>query len=144
MLSLQSRTAAGRACCPGRRCVTARAVVADGSVATRPLQLHAGETTIALPFTTEKARELQGEFQKLFQAFGEKQKSTRPKRFDMMEWVHADDKVSLEVFCNPNAHSTAFDAKLLITLVSAGGLRVTTEARLSGVTSDIDNWLQGL
>ncbi len=49
----------------------------------------------------------------------------------------------LQVFCNPNAHTTAFDAKLLITLWSRGGLKVTTEARLSTVTSDVDNFLQG-
>ncbi|EFJ47320.1 hypothetical protein VOLCADRAFT_120968 [Volvox carteri f. nagariensis] len=84
-----------------------------------------------------------GTFQKLFQIFAEKQKAQRPKRWDMMEWRHADQEVGMEVFCNPNAHTTAFDAKLLITLWSSGGLRVTTEARLSAITSDLDNFLQG-
>lgn len=54
----------------------------------------------------------------------------------------------LQIFCNPNAHTTAFDAKLLVTLwsqgaVSGSGLKVTTEARLSTFTSDLDSLLQG-
>ena len=48
----------------------------------------------------------------------------------------------LEVFCNPNAYSTAFEAKLLITLVTQQGLKVTTEARLSAVKSDIDHFVE--
>lgn len=48
----------------------------------------------------------------------------------------------MQVFCNPNAHTTAFDAKLLITLWSLGGLKITTEARLSAVTSDLDAYLK--
>lgn len=35
------------------------AICAGGPVATRPLLLHAGETTISLPFSNEKAQELQ-------------------------------------------------------------------------------------
>jgi hypothetical protein len=41
----------------------------------------------------------------------------------------------LEVFCNPNAYSTAFDAK---------GVRVTTEARLSALKSDVDAFVEQL
>jgi hypothetical protein len=51
---------------------------------------------------------------------------------------------TLQVFCNPNAYTTAFDAKLLITLWSGEGskaLRVTTEARLSAVSGDVDAFL---
>ena len=47
------------------------------------------------------------------------------------------------MFCNPNAHTNAFDAKLLITLWSEGGLKITTEARLSAITSDVDSFLKG-
>ena len=43
--------------------------------------------------------------------------------------------------CSPNAYSTAFEAKMLITLESRDGLRVTTEARLSAIKSDVDAFL---
>ncbi|GLC48327.1 hypothetical protein PLESTB_000084000 [Pleodorina starrii] len=123
--------------------VTVRAAAVGGPIATRPLLLHAGDATMSVPFTMEQAQQLQAAFQKLFQTFAEKQKAQRPKRWDMMEWRQADQDVGMEVFCNPNAHTTAFDAKLLITLWSRGGLKITTEARLSSVTSDVDNFLQG-
>ncbi|GIL83222.1 hypothetical protein Vretimale_11270 [Volvox reticuliferus] len=116
---------------------------AGGLIATRPLVLHAGDTTMTVPFTTEGAHQLQEAFQKLFQTFAEKQKAQRPKRWDMMEWRHTSEDIGIEVFCNPNAYTTAFDAKLLITLGSRGGLTVTTEARLSAIASDLDNYLQG-
>ena len=58
---------------------------------------------------------------------------------------HADEQHGielLEVYCNPNAHSTAFDAKTLITLKTSQGVRVTAEARLSALKSDLDTFLQ--
>ncbi len=48
----------------------------------------------------------------------------------------------LELFCNPNAYSTAFDARVLISLKTQGGLAVTTEGRLSAVKSDVDTFLE--
>ncbi|GFR49047.1 hypothetical protein Agub_g11072 [Astrephomene gubernaculifera] len=148
MLALQRNrcaTFAGHTGVPRSRLSVIRSAALGNSISTRPLVLHAGETTLSVPLTSDEAQQLQAAFQQLFQTFAEKQKAQRPKRWDMMEWRHVTDQVGMEVFCNPNAHSTAFDAKLLITVWSQqqGGLRVTTEARLSAVTSDLDNYLQG-
>lgn len=46
-----------------------------------------------------------------------------------------------EVVCNPNAYATAFDAKVLITMRSSQGLKVTTEGRLSNLKGDVDTFL---
>lgn len=48
----------------------------------------------------------------------------------------------LEVFCNPNAYATAFDAKVLITLRSSQGMKVMTEGRLSNLKGDVDTFLE--
>lgn len=46
-----------------------------------------------------------------------------------------------EVFCNPNAAATAFDARVLITLKTQEGMRVTTEGRLSSLKEDVDSFI---
>ncbi|GBF87559.1 hypothetical protein Rsub_00270 [Raphidocelis subcapitata] len=105
------------------------------------LMLHVGETTIGLPFTREKAQQLDAALQQLLKTFAEKQAAERPRRWDMMEVAFSGGGIdTLEVFCNPNAHTTAFEAKLLLTL-QAGGVSVATEGRLSAIKADVDNYL---
>ena len=91
--------------------------------------------------------------------FAEKAKAERPRRWESMEVRFvagassngngaapagsADAPLELfEAFCNPNAHSSVVDAKVLLTARAAGGgLSVTTEARLSAVRADLDHFL---
>ena len=46
-----------------------------------------------------------------------------------------------EIFCNPNAHTTAFDAKVLITLQTGEGVQVVTEAPLEQVRAGVKDAL---
>lgn len=108
------------------------------------LMLHVGETTVGVPFSKEQALQLDAALQQLFKTFAEKQKAERPRRWEMMEVRFKGDAAAggfdlFEVFCNPNAHATAFEAKLLVTL-KAGAIDVTTEGRLSAFKADLDNF----
>lgn len=46
-----------------------------------------------------------------------------------------------ELFCNPNAHSTAFDAKVLVTVHSVDGVEVVMEATLEQVRAGVKDAL---
>ncbi|KIY95390.1 hypothetical protein MNEG_12573 [Monoraphidium neglectum] len=110
------------------------------------LMLHVGETTIGVPFSRAQADQLDSAIKQLLTTFAEKQKAERPRRWEMMEVRFKGDPAAaggidlLEVFCNPNAHATAFEAKLLVT-IKAGDVSVTTEGRLSAFKADLDNYL---
>ena len=62
--------------------------------------------------------------------------------FDVAGQPGEGDIQFLEVFCNPNASTTAFDAKALITIKTADGLQLTTEGRLSALKADLDLFLE--
>jgi hypothetical protein len=46
-----------------------------------------------------------------------------------------------ELFCNPNAHSTAFDAKVLVTVRSVDGVQIVMEATLEQVRAGVKDAL---
>lgn len=57
-----------------------------------------------------------------------------------MEYQHSGE-VFLEVFCNPNIWPSPFAAKLLIT-VRDDRMRLTTEAELTRILEDINQYLE--
>jgi hypothetical protein len=112
------------------------------------LQLIVDATTITIPFTRENATEIQGEFSKLLQTFALKSKAERPKRWEAMDYklrssaTHSQECVQgLELFCNPNAYTDHIHAKVLVTF-QHHGLKITTEAKLHSLKSNIDVFLQ--
>ncbi|KAA6429857.1 MAG: hypothetical protein FRX49_00289 [Trebouxia sp. A1-2] len=112
------------------------------------LTFNIAETSITFPFDKDQARQLSSSITELIQTFAAKQKAERPKRWKMMEYKyqngdgHSNKGLEFfEVVCNPNAYATAFDAKVLITMRSSQGLKVTTEGRLSNLKGDVDTFL---
>ena len=57
-----------------------------------------------------------------------------------LEYRYTGD-VFLEIFCNPNIWPTPFAAKVLIT-IRDGSIRLTTEAELTRVSEDINQYLE--
>lgn len=55
--------------------------------------------------------------------------------------TNAGEIPHFELFCNPNAHSTAFDAKVLVTVHSVDGVRVVMEATLEQVRAGVKDAL---
>lgn len=122
------------------------AVATAAQAPPRALAFHIGDTTLSFPLRPEEAARLGEALTGVMQTFAEKQKADRPKRWPALEYVFKGDPAArdieyLEVFCNPNAHATAFDARALITLRTADGLRVTTEGKLTGVKADVEEFL---
>lgn len=108
--------------------------------------LHMGTTTVTVPFSAKEGGLLSDKFQELLKTFAEKQNAERPQRWESMQYRYegdgADDGIgSIDMICNPNMHSTAFDAKLLVSVESVGGLRITAEGSLSEIRSDLEEFL---
>jgi hypothetical protein len=97
-----------------------------------PITLHIGETSLTVPFSVESAKGLSSAIAGLLATFKE--------RWDNMEYRQTNDGVFFEVFCNPNAHATAFQAKYLVTIHDEK-LRIASEGQLSALKSDLDQYI---
>lgn len=64
----------------------------------------------------------------------------RPTPKKAMEYCYTGE-VFLEVFCNPNIYPSPFAAKVLLT-VRDDRVRLTTEAELTRLIEDLDQYLQ--
>ncbi len=109
--------------------------------------MHLGQgatLTVALP--DQQLCAVQDALQTVIQTFADKQAAERPQRWPEMcySW-QADESTNpgstleyLEVFCNPNAHNSAFDAQVLVTMHAAGGIRLLAEQQLTRFQDELD------
>ena len=61
-----------------------------------------------------------------------------PKPAVCIAGASAPELQYLELFCNPNAATNAFNAKVLVTVKSHDGVSVLTETLLTSLKSDLD------
>ncbi|MBD2020438.1 hypothetical protein H6F43_09585 [Leptolyngbya sp. FACHB-36] len=108
------------------------------------LTLNLVEGSVSFSFPAQAARELQAAIAVLMNSLKTTAttKSTPGSRAtpqQPMEYRYTGD-VFLEIFCNPNIWSSPFAAKVLITLRD-DRIRLTTEAELSRVVEDLNQYL---
>ncbi len=106
--------------------------------------LNLVQGSVAINFTPEAARNLQIELTALMQslktsALATTARGSRPQPRPSMEYRYNGDTF-VEVFCNPNIYPSPFAAKVLLTIKNEG-IRLTTEAELTQLLEDIENYL---
>ena len=108
------------------------------------LTLNLIEGSVSFTFSPQAAEDLQKAIAQLMQslkAATAKTTSTgKASPQQPLEYRYTGD-VFLEVFCNPNIWPSPFAAKVLITLRDAS-IRLTTEAELTRVIEDINQYLE--
>jgi hypothetical protein len=106
------------------------------------LTLNLVEGSVSFRFTPDAATDLKTAIAQLLDSL--KAIATTPGSRatpqKSMEYRYTGD-VFLEVFCNPNIWPTPFAAKVLITLRD-DRIRITTEAQLSRLTDDLNQYLE--
>lgn len=108
------------------------------------LTLNLLEGSVSFSFSEESARKLQTALYQLTQQLkttvSKPTGMNKPNPQQPMEYQHTGE-VFLEIFCNPNIWPTPFAAKVLITLRD-DRIRLTTEAELTRITEDINQYLE--
>lgn len=103
------------------------------------LRLSQGPTSVDVPLSKSQLDHVKGALVSIINVFLEKQihgqqVGSRPKRWDSVDIrIEADTAagIGIDLFCNPNACSNAFEARVLITIqVLSSDLRVVTEVGL--------------
>lgn len=109
------------------------------------LTLNLVEGSVSFNFSAQAARDLQAAIAILMDRL--RATATKvtpggavPSPQKPVEYRHTGD-IFLEVFCNPNIWPSPFAAKVLIT-VRDERLRLTTEAELTQVIEDINQYLE--
>lgn len=111
------------------------------------LMLNLVDGSVSFSFTPQAARDLKTALDELMQrlkaisaqaAIGGASKKPNPQK--PIEYQYTGD-VFLEIFCNPNIWPTPFAAKVLLT-VRDERIRLTTEAELTRVVEDVNQYLE--
>lgn len=96
--------------------------------------LQAGPSSIRLPVAVEQIEKMKQFLRDVVVVFSEKEEAERPKRWDSVDVrIERGTGVqysSIELFCNPNAYSSVFDASILVTIHACDGMVVTSEITL--------------
>jgi hypothetical protein len=108
------------------------------------LTLNLVEGSVSFKFSADAAADLKKAIDQLMQslkvAAQASSSGSKPNPQKPMEYRHSGD-VFLEIFCNPNIWPSPFAAKVLVTLRD-DRIRVTTEAELTRLIEDINQYLE--
>jgi hypothetical protein len=109
-----------------------------------PLTLNLGEGSVSFNFSPQAAQELKTALDQLIERLKAVATKTTPggkaTPQPSLEHRHTGE-VFLEIFCNPNIWPTPFAAKVLVTVRDLN-IRLTTEAELTRVIDDINQYLE--
>ncbi|MGB6299366.1 MAG: hypothetical protein WBF90_24740 [Rivularia sp. (in: cyanobacteria)] len=109
------------------------------------LTLNLVEGSVSFSFSPAAATELKAAIDELMQKLKAVAAKTasgggKPSPQSPMEYRYTGE-VFLEIFCNPNIWPSPFAAKVLLTVRDAT-IRLTTEAELTRVVEDINQYLE--
>lgn len=109
------------------------------------LTLNLVEGSVCFSFSPQAARELKAAMDQLMQSLRTVAAKTTPgggkaSPQQTMEYRHTGE-VFLEIFCNPNIWPSPFAAKVLLTVRDLN-IRLTTEAELTRVLEDVNQYLE--
>lgn len=108
------------------------------------ITLNLIQGSVVFSFSPEAAQGLKREIEQLMNSLKaiatNAASSGRPVPQKAMEYRYTGD-IFLEVFCNPNIYPSPFAAKVLLT-VRDERIRLTTEAELTRLIEDLEQYLQ--
>jgi hypothetical protein len=110
-----------------------------------PLTLNLTEGSVSFSFSPQAARELKAAIDELMARLKVVAAKPTPGTGKAtpqtpLEYRYTGE-VFLEVFCNPNIWPSPFAAKVLLTIRNMG-IRLTTEAELTRMVEDINQYLE--
>ncbi|MBD2205452.1 hypothetical protein H6G33_24225 [Calothrix sp. FACHB-1219] len=110
-----------------------------------PLTLNLVEGSVSFSFSPQAAQELKAALEELVSRLKTVAAKTTPGGGKVTPQTPVEyrytGEVFLEIFCNPNIWPTPFAAKVLLTIRDLN-IRLTTEAELTRVIEDVNQYLE--